>query len=55
MVSHITKDQSDERRKKLPPFHELFVCLAARDLSYAPSHRQDNYTNIGALAGTRNS
>ena len=35
--------------------------LAARDLLYAPSHRQDNtfhglcYTSRGALAGTRNS
>ena len=35
--------------------------LAARDLLYAPSHRQDNtyhglyYTSHGALAGTRNS
>ena len=35
--------------------------LTARDLLYAPSHRQDNtyhglcYTSRGALAGTRNS
>ena len=35
--------------------------LAAKDLLYAPSHRQDNtyhglcYTSRGALAGTRNS
>ena len=35
--------------------------LAARDILYAPSHRQDNtyhslcYTSRGALAGTRNS
>ena len=37
-----------------------FYRLAARDLLYAPSHRQDNtyhglcYTSRGALAGTRN-
>ena len=35
--------------------------LAARDILYAPSHREDSiyyslcYTNRGALAGTRNS
>ena len=38
-----------------------FFHLAARDLLYAPSHRQDStyhsrcYTSRGALAGTRNS
>ena len=39
----------------------VIIRLAAQDILYAPSHRQDNtyhglyYTSRGALAGTRNS
>ena len=49
-------------RKKTPCRHIGYSYrLAAVDLLYAPSHRQDNtyhgicYTSRGALAGTRNS
>ena len=60
-VRHMVKDHSDnERGNPLPP-HSYSFRLAARVLSYAPSHRQDStyhglcYTSCGALAGTRNS
>ena len=47
----MVKDHSDSEREK----------LAAKELLYAPSHRQDStyhnlcYTSRGALAGMRNS
>ena len=61
-IRHMVKDHLDsERGNLLPPLHGLSFRLAARDLSYAPSQRQDNtyhnlcYTSHGALAGMRNS
>ena len=52
-IIHIVKDHSDRE--------ETSFRVAAGDLLYAPSHRQDStyhslcYTSRGALAGTRNS
>ena len=45
----------------MPPLHVLLFRIAARNILYAPSHRQDStyhslsYTSHGPLAGTRNS
>ena len=57
----MVKDHSDsEKGNPLPP-HRLLLSIRARDLLYAPSHRQDNtyhglcYTSCGALGGKRNS
>ena len=56
-IGHLVKDHSDsEKRNTLLP-HGFSFQLAARDLLYASSHRQDNtyhslcYTSRGALAG----
>ena len=54
----MVKDHSDSVRGNPLPPHWL---LAARDLLYAPSHRQDStyhglcYTSRGTLAGKRSS
>ena len=54
------KDHSD-CEKKIHQFMGYSFQLSARDLLYAPSHKQDStkhalyYTSCGAQAGTRNS
>ena len=61
-VRHMVKDHLDSERGNLPqPVHGL-LRLAAKDILYTPSHRQDSvYHNLcfqtshGALAGTRDS
>ena len=61
-VKHMVKDHSDSEREETRCLHiGYYFRLAARVLSYASSHRQDNtyhglcYTSRGELAGTRNS
>ena len=59
-VKHMVKDHSDREETRCRHMGYSFR-LTARDLLYAPSHRQDStyhglcYTSRGALAGTRNS
>ena len=56
----VTDHSESERGNPLPP-HGLLFPITARALLYAPSHRQDStyhglcYTNLGSLAGTKNS
>ena len=61
-IMHKAKDHSDNKRANLLlPIHGYSLLLAAWDLLYAPSYRQDStyhslcYTSCGELAGTRNS
>ena len=61
VVGHMVKEHSN-REKETCCHHYMSYSfqLAARDLLYAPSHRQDNtyhslgYASCGALDGTRN-
>ena len=65
LMTHLThfiySYHSDSERGNLPlPFHHYSFQLAATDILYAPSNKQDTtyhghcYTTYGALAGTIN-
>ena len=60
-ISHMVKDHSAREESLCCHYMDYSFWLAARDLLYAPFHRQDrtyqgiHYTSCVALAGTRNS
>ena len=60
-ISHMVKHHTHSEKENCCLHMGYSFLLAARDLLYAPSHRQDSryhnlcYTSCGALAGMRNS
>ena len=50
-VEHMTKDHSDSYSGTPPPtVHEIHFRLAARDLLYTPTHRQDSTAFVIPIA-----